>query len=441
LASGSTFPDALSGGAHAARLGSPLLLTPGVDLAAGVARLLGHHVYERIDVYGGPVAVTEAVRAQLVGELAQDPRPARIGRIDAPPLVVVPPANAVPVTLPGLPELPDPVGDVLEQIACVGSGGVVMEHPDGVYLVDADRGCARVALRGTAVGTPTFSPDGRFVIVPYVHGTGPFAPWALWKVDLLTGARLQITPPMDGLGAAKWSPDGEWIAFESFGTTPYLPNPIDPDDYRLSDEIWLVRPDGTDRHRLMAVDGWGITSWSADGSRLAAVIRNDDHLAVADIDTGQARYFPIPEDAYLATWSPDGSQLAFNAHDDHGDEKLLYLMDPDTGAYRAIARHAAFPRWSPDGRWIAVSRDDHVVLLRPDGATGPTVTCCDLPLNWSDDGRYLLSTGGSVYDMVTGTERTLTWPGPRGPWPQASRWIPGTHTFAVVSTTAGFYSP
>jgi len=116
-------------------------------------------------------------------------------------------------------------------------------------------------------------------------------------------------------------------------------------------------------------------------------------------------------------------------------------MDPDSGAYRAIARQASFPRWSPDGRWIAVSRDDHVVLLRPDGATGPTVASYVLPLNWSDDGRYLLSSGGSVFDMVTGEERTITVPGPSGPWPQASRWVPGTHTFAVVSTTASHYSP
>jgi hypothetical protein len=437
LASGATFPDALAGGVHAARLGGPLLLTPGSSLAPGVEEQLGHHVIERVDVYGGPPVISSAVVDQLRRDVATAPRPALA--TDPPP--VVPPVDPPPpVTLPGLPPLPDPVGDILEQIACVdnGSGHVVVEHLDGVYLVDADHGCARVVLRGTAVGVPTFSPDGRYVIVPYVHGTGPFAPWALWKIDILTGLRQQITPPADGLGRAEWSPDGEWISYESFGTQPYLPYPPTP-EARASNEIWLVRPDGTDRHRLMPADGWGFSTWSADGKRLAVVLRNDDHLAIADVDTGLVRYHPIPEDAYLASWSPDGTQLVFNANDD--DEKLLYMMDPDTGDYRPIAQQAAFPRWSPDGRWIAVSRDDHLVLLRPDGTTGPTVGAYDLPLNWSDDGRYLLSSGGTVFDMVEGESRTITWPGPMGPWPQASRWVPGTHTFAVVSTGTGSYTP
>lgn len=68
VASLTSFPDALSGGAHAVAFGAPLLLTAAGSLPASVATYLKA---ERANivvvyVYGGTAVVTEAVRARIV---------------------------------------------------------------------------------------------------------------------------------------------------------------------------------------------------------------------------------------------------------------------------------------------------------------------------------------------------------------------------------------
>lgn len=66
LASGVAFPDALAGARHAAGLDQPLLLTRPATLPAATGDALRRHQPDRLDVYGGPAAVTEpAARAAV----------------------------------------------------------------------------------------------------------------------------------------------------------------------------------------------------------------------------------------------------------------------------------------------------------------------------------------------------------------------------------------
>src|SRR5438552_5613452 len=70
IASGANFPDALAGGAHVARRGGPLLLTPPTNppgLSSFTAAYLRDNrlAIAELFVYGGPVAVSAGVRAQI----------------------------------------------------------------------------------------------------------------------------------------------------------------------------------------------------------------------------------------------------------------------------------------------------------------------------------------------------------------------------------------
>ncbi|NUS57381.1 MAG: hypothetical protein HOV66_21370, partial [Streptomycetaceae bacterium] len=68
VASGTVFPDALTGGAYAANAGVPLLLTDPKALPDTVRLLLTalHRQLAAVEVFGGPLAVSEAVDAQVV---------------------------------------------------------------------------------------------------------------------------------------------------------------------------------------------------------------------------------------------------------------------------------------------------------------------------------------------------------------------------------------
>ena len=70
IASGANFPDALAGGAHIARRGGPLLLTPPTNppgLSSFTAAYLrdNHLTIAELFIYGGPAAVSSGVQAQI----------------------------------------------------------------------------------------------------------------------------------------------------------------------------------------------------------------------------------------------------------------------------------------------------------------------------------------------------------------------------------------
>ena len=76
LASGTGFPDALTGGAAMATLHSPIFLTERDDLPAGStkylgAQLAGSGLTAEADIFGGPVAVSPALEQQLTAQIVR----------------------------------------------------------------------------------------------------------------------------------------------------------------------------------------------------------------------------------------------------------------------------------------------------------------------------------------------------------------------------------
>src|SRR5206468_9645523 len=71
VADGLNFPDALAGGAHIARLGGPLLLTDPSVLSTPTDAYLraNRSTIASAYVYGGTVAVSDAVQAQIQAAL------------------------------------------------------------------------------------------------------------------------------------------------------------------------------------------------------------------------------------------------------------------------------------------------------------------------------------------------------------------------------------
>ena len=85
---------------------------------------------------------------------------------------------------------------------------------------------------------------------------------------------------------AAWSPDGQWIAVVRVT--------LNADLSSTSSQIWLVKPDGSQAHVIVNVDGMSYThmGWTPDGQKLvySRYAKNDvwsESIWLADVRTGQ----------------------------------------------------------------------------------------------------------------------------------------------------------
>lgn len=196
---------------------------------------------------------------------------------------------------------------------------------------------------------------------------------------------------------AHWSPDAAWIVFDRCTSQ----GPC---------SIWLVRPDGTDQHRLrvachskpppgdvctddsnpsFAPDGkhvvyqheWGNVRHRATGDTI-----EHSSIVVADLDGGHGRTLREFDDyrggVAAPRLSPDGKRLAFEqwTSGPHESSGALFVMNVDGTALRRItpwSLHAASADWSPDGGRILFAGSaaagelqpgSKVYTVRPDGS-------------------------------------------------------------------------
>ena len=131
-----------------------------------------------------------------------------------------------------------------------------------------------------------------------------------------------------------------------------------------------ISPDG--RH-VVYTRGW--TDRRAD--------RRRSEVWIMDADGSRKRFLT---EGSSATWSPDGTRIAFLREGDPGGSQIHVRWMDAEGAISQITRLENSPsslRWSPDGRQIAFSMDvdagsDWSIAMpsRPDGATwtaGPKI--------------------------------------------------------------------
>lgn len=206
------------------------------------------------------------------------------------------------------------------------------------------------------------------------------------------GGTLRTLPPRETLPAT-WTPTATWtpsatptptataLPLESFGLLV---------SFRFTGEthwkLYTMRADGSGQRQvtlrlLAAPEGTEITLlsvrdavYSPDGERIAFTgrisesrmegdtLQTDEYeeLFVAPSRGGTAdrlteQHAGTVEDA---TWSADGSQIAF-ASDADGDFDI-YVIAADGGTPGGLTRNQAadrYPAWSPDGAWIAFASD------------------------------------------------------------------------------------
>jgi Tol biopolymer transport system component len=224
--------------------------------------------------------------------------------------------------------------------------------------------------------------DGR--TVGKVTGTGLEPSWKAWREEeTAVFGREAATRRGEGLTqsraitrrgirqiAPRFSPDGEWVAYVS-RTLDRFP------------KLRLVRPDGSDDHALVDVNGGSGLSWSADGRRIVYAQSQVYHtfsvfrdLSVVDVGSGRVRRLTRGMRAYDPDVSPDGRRVVFARK--MGDHSDLWTMPIEGGEASLLTSSLpgvewSGPRFSPRGDGVVAARllpGGWLDLVRVDVGTG-----------------------------------------------------------------------
>ena len=145
---------------------------------------------------------------------------------------------------------------------------------------------------------------------------------------------------------------------------------------------------------------------SPDGKFIAysAPTPNGMKIYVRQVSGGRATLLSaeVPGDHVVATWSPDGSQIAFSHQvvEARIIETSVFVVPVLGGVPRRVVVSGKWPSWSPSGREIAYTNSDGGISIQPVAGGSPrtVVLGSSSPkhsISWSRDGKYLAFADGN----------------------------------------------
>lgn len=194
------------------------------------------------------------------------------------------------------------------------------DGPDAdIFVMNAD-GTSVVQLTDNDVGesTPSFTPDGRFVIYTSEQDGNP----DIFRMSVDGTGKLNLTKHPGADGHPRVSPDGRRIFFNSNRTSDPASFARGTMERDQNHEIFSMTLDGGDVRQVTDLPDW---------------------------------------DTYPAI-SPDGRELLWRritptgGKSESGRNSEVFWMDLESGEMRNITNNQAYdgwPAWSPDGRRIA----------------------------------------------------------------------------------------
>lgn len=196
--------------------------------------------------------------------------------------------------------------------------------------------------------TPALSPDGQKIA--FASNRSGF--WDLYLLDWPTGQITQLTHTPAYDAAPTWSPDGAWLAYET-----YVNDNLEIALLALKDPtsqpIFLTQDPAADHS----------PAWAPNGRQIAFVSSRsgDAEIWLADLDRpGADRYTNLSHTPQAAeshpTWSADGHYLAWASESQSLGYSGIYVWDSSQPSRPA--------RWVGDGQWPAWNaRGDRLVAL------------------------------------------------------------------------------
>jgi tricorn protease len=237
----------------------------------------------------------------------------------------------------------------------------------------------------------------------------------LWTVSEGGGTARRVTGHTKGMEIhPKFSPDGQWIAFTG--------------DYDVNQNVYLVPAMGGEPKCLTfhpARDR--VIDWTPDGKVLFSTRRGQPlewlrRLYLVSTEGGLETPLPMPAGA-AASYSPDGSKIAFNRIDrDYrswkrykgGTAQDIWIYDFSANKTTQATKWAgtdSFPMWQGDNIYFLSDRKYTANIFVTNQTTGKTrqLTFHDeYDVKWPSmgPGRVVYENGGALHVLDMATEKT-----------------------------------
>jgi Tol biopolymer transport system component len=263
-------------------------------------------------------------------------------------------------------------------------------------------------------GDAAWSPDGLFVAFNSYSGGDGGAALFIGDPRGQSVRRLTATGTLRLYTTPAWAPDGSRLVF--------VASALADDDAQRA--LYVVNRDGSGLHILndQAPEGVVLDApiWSPDGTQILFMERDyvqpygggkPTRIMIMDADGSNVRQlFEIESYIKRIAWSPDGSQLAFLADFESfkGMDSVpsLYIANLDGSDLHSIPAHEpkSPPVWSPDGNFIAyagyASQDQRGIFITNVAGTSERL----VPDSYGTD--QIDWTAGAVESQITGIQVT-----------------------------------
>jgi tricorn protease len=220
-----------------------------------------------------------------------------------------------------------------------------------------------------AVGVLYSAQQARFMAYPDIHGDQIVFTYEgdLWLASSKGGQAFRITTFPGTEYAAKFSPDGQWIAFSG--------------EYDGSESVYLIPADGGEPVRLTYNPGSARTlTWTPDGQKIVfrsffeVFIKRDPNLYVVHKDGSAPERLPLDR-GVLCSFSPDGKKILYcrKGREEYqwkrykgGRYQDIWMYDFDSKTFTPVSDYVgknSYPMWVGDRMFFVSDREGGIANL------------------------------------------------------------------------------